>query len=210
MKKILAFAVPILVCLLLGYLAGLIQADSIREWYPTLRKPPLTPPNIVFPIAWGILYLCMGISAGLIYLSNAPQRDFLIRLFCVQLFSNFIWSYLFFYLRNPLLGMIDILTLDIFVIYYLIKSYPVSKTASVLFAPYALWVLFATYLTGYIMLTNSQSARKYPASPIRRRGIFAFYRTTYRPGLIAEPLTFVQSVIVGLEIVMAVRAMLTA
>ena len=82
MKKILAFAVPILVCLLLGYLAGLIQADSIREWYPTLRKPPLTPPNIVFPIAWGILYLCMGISAGLIYLSSAPQRDFLIRLFC--------------------------------------------------------------------------------------------------------------------------------
>lgn len=130
MKKILAFAVPILVCLLLGYFAGLIQADSIREWYPTLRKPPLTPPNIVFPIAWGILYLCMGISAGLIYLSSAPQRDFLIRLFCVQLFSNFIWSYLFFYLRNPLLGMIDILTLDIFVIYYLIKSYPVSKTAS--------------------------------------------------------------------------------
>ena len=154
MKKILAFAVPILVCLLLGYLAGLIQADSIREWYPTLRKPPLTPPNIVFPIAWGILYLCMGISAGLIYLSSAPQRDFLIRLFCVQLFSNFIWSYLFFYLRNPLLGMIDILTLDIFVIYYLIKSYPVSKTASVLLAPYALWVLFATYLNGYIMLTN--------------------------------------------------------
>ena len=154
MKKILAFAVPILVCLLLGYLAGLIQADSIREWYPTLRKPPLTPPNIVFPIAWGILYLCMGISAGLIYLSSAPQRDFLIRLFCVQLFSNFIWSYLFFYLRNPLLGMIDILTLDIFVIYYLIKIYPVSKTASVLFAPYALWVLFATYLNGYIMLTN--------------------------------------------------------
>lgn len=153
-EKILAFAVPILVCLLLGYLAGLIQADSIREWYPTLRKPPLTPPNIVFPIAWGILYLCMGISAGLIYLSSAPQRDFLIRLFCVQLFSNFIWSYLFFYLRNPLLGMIDILTLDIFVIYYLIKSYPVSKTASVLFAPYALWVLFATYLNGYIMLTN--------------------------------------------------------
>ena len=136
MKKNLAFAVPILVCLLLGYFAGLIQADSIREWYPTLRKPPLTPPNIVFPIAWGILYLCMGISAGLIYLSSAPQRDFLIRLFCVQLFSNFIWSYLFFYLRNPLLGMIDILTLDIFVIYYLIKSYPVSKTASVLFAPY--------------------------------------------------------------------------
>ena len=82
------------------------------------------------------------------------RRDFLIRLFCVQLFSNFIWSYLFFYLRNPLLGMIDILTLDIFVIYYLIKSYPVSKTAFVLFAPYALWVLFATYLNGYIMLTN--------------------------------------------------------
>ena len=55
------------------------------------------------------------------------------------------------FLRSTVL---EFQTLDIFVIYYLIKSYPVSKTASVLFAPYALWVLFATYLNGYIMLTN--------------------------------------------------------
>lgn len=53
-------------------LAGWLQQDAIEEWYPLLDKPTLTPPNAVFPIAWSIIYLCMGISGGLVLTSEAP------------------------------------------------------------------------------------------------------------------------------------------
>ncbi|WP_270666862.1 tryptophan-rich sensory protein, partial [Phocaeicola massiliensis] len=55
---------------------------------------------------------------------------------------------------NPFLGFIDILLLDIFVIYYMMKSYSIKKMSSLLFIPYILWLLLATYLNGYIMLYN--------------------------------------------------------
>ena len=34
--------------------------------YNELRKPPLSPQSLVFPIAWTILYILMGISYGMI------------------------------------------------------------------------------------------------------------------------------------------------
>ena len=109
---------------------------------------------MVFPIAWSILYLCMGISIGLILLTNSRRKSTLIGLFVVQLVLNFLWSFLFFYMRNPFWGLIDIILLDILLIIYAVKSYPVKKWSSILFMPYILWVLFATYLNAYIFLHN--------------------------------------------------------
>lgn len=154
MKKILPYAIPIALCFLLGFIASYLQTDAINNWYPYLNKPALTPPNMAFPIAWSILYVCMSISIGLIY-TNYPQwRKPFVWLFSIQLLFNFGWSIAFFYLQNPLLGMIDILILDVLVIWYAVKAYPVSKEASILFWPYIIWILFATYLNGYIWMYN--------------------------------------------------------
>lgn len=154
MRKVLSIIIPILVCFLVGFTASYFQADAIKNWYPTLIKPALTPPNIVFPIAWSILYLCMGISIGLIINSAIEQKRFFVKAFIMQLFFNFTWSIGFFYFQNPLIGFINILLLDIFVINYTLKSYPVSKASSILFIPYVAWLLFATYLNGYILIYN--------------------------------------------------------
>lgn len=154
MRKVLSIIIPILVCFLVGFTASYFQADAIKNWYPTLIKPALTPPNIVFPIAWSILYLCMGISIGLIINSAIEQKRFFVKAFIMQLFFNFTWSIGFFYFQNPLIGFINILLLDIFVINYTLKSYPVSKASSILFIPYVAWLLFATYLNGYILMYN--------------------------------------------------------
>lgn len=154
MRKALAFIIPVVICFLVGFTGSMFQDDSIATWYPQLNKPELTPPNIVFPIAWSILYLCMGLSAGFVILSESAKKRSIITLFVLQLFFNFTWSILFFYLQNPLAGMINIIILDIFVIWYAIKSYQASKTASILFIPYILWLLFASYLNGYILLFN--------------------------------------------------------
>lgn len=154
MKKAVAILIPVLLCFVVGFIASNFQADAIRNWYPYLNKPALTPPDIAFPVAWSIIYLCMGISAGLIILSANKEKNSLIILFGIQLFFNFAWSILFFYFRSPLLGLIDIVILDVLVIAYTVKSYPVKKASAWLFLPYLLWIFFATYLNGYILLHN--------------------------------------------------------
>lgn len=154
MKKTIAIIVPVLICFLIGLTASYFQSEAIETWYPFLDKPLLTPPNYVFPIAWSLIYLCIGISVGIVYLSNSAKKHALIELFCVQLLLNFAWSIFFFYLQNPLLGFIDILILDVCVTIYAIKSYPARKVSSILFWPYLIWIYFATYLNGYILLHN--------------------------------------------------------
>ena len=57
MKRLLWIFVGIVVCFLVGYTASLFQAVSLELWYPFLVKPVLTPPNWVFPIVWGIIYV---------------------------------------------------------------------------------------------------------------------------------------------------------
>lgn len=154
MRKALHIIIPIIVCFAVGATASYFQQDAIETWYPYLNKPALTPPNIAFPIAWSIIYVCIGLSIGLIWNTTSYQKRFMTILFCVQLFFNFTWSISFFYLQNPLLGFINILILDVLVIYYIIKAYPVSKASSMLFVPYVLWIIFATYLNGYILVNN--------------------------------------------------------
>lgn len=154
MKKIITIIVAALVCLSVGWIASLFQIEALESWYPFLNKPTLMPPNIVFPIAWTILYILMGIAIGLVINSSVAAKRFLIALFAGQLLINFLWSIGFFYLQTPLLGLIDILLLNILVICYIIKSYPVNKLSSLLFVPYLLWLVFATYLNVYIVMYN--------------------------------------------------------
>jgi len=154
MKKILNIIIPILICFLIGTTASYIQSDSIENWYPILIKPALTPPNIVFPIAWSIIYILIGISIGLILNSNIARKKYYITLFIAQLFFNFTWSISFFYLQNPILGLINIFILDMFVAIYILKTYRKWRISSYLFMPYMIWLLFATYLNGYIFIYN--------------------------------------------------------
>ena len=154
MQKTASIIISVLICFLIGISASYFQADAIQSWYPLLNKPELTPPNFVFPIAWSLLYLCMGISIGLIVSSDEEKKSNLIKLFGFQLFFNFMWSILFFYFQNPLLGFIDIILLDITVTLYLLKAYQKHKVSSLLFVPYALWIYFASYLNGFVLLYN--------------------------------------------------------
>lgn len=154
MKRIIPILIAILVCFGVGCTASYFQSESILNWYPALEKPSCTPPDIAFPIAWSFIYLCMGISIGLIWHIWTIRRQMIIRLFGFQLLFNFTWSIFFFYFRSPLLGFANILVLDVLVIYYMIESYPVRKSSAYLFVPYLLWLLLATYLNGYILIYN--------------------------------------------------------
>ena len=151
MRRFLAYFIPIVLAFAIGVLGSYIQGVALEEWYPYLVKSSATPPALVFPIAWGVLYLLMGISIG----TMLEKGDLsVVRLWLLQLLLNFLWSVCFFALRSPFLGLLVILALDVSVFAYIIHTAGRRSTASWLFVPYMLWLIFATYLNGYIYINN--------------------------------------------------------
>ena len=157
MKKFLAYSIPIVLTFAVGALGSYVQGEALREWYPTLVKSPATPPAVVFPIAWGILYLLIGISAGTMLAKGDMS---VLRLWLFQLLLNFLWSVCFFALRSPLVGLLVILVLDVVVFAYIVYSASRTPIAAWLFVPYLLWLIFATYLNGYIYINNQRHKRE--------------------------------------------------
>lgn len=151
MKKFFAYFIPILLAFTIGALGSYIQGEALVEWYPYLIKSPATPPSIVFPIAWSVLYLLIGISAGTM-LARGDMS--VLRLWLLQLLLNFLWSVCFFALRSPFIGLLVILALDVAVFAYIIYAAGRRAVAAWLFVPYMLWLIFATYLNGYIYIHN--------------------------------------------------------
>ena len=116
--------------------------DKNRKWYLSLKKSPLTPPNIVFPIVWIILYIFLGIASVLVYqkFKDSP-KDFFINfllVFEVQLIFNYLWSVFFFKYQNPKNAMITIIFLLIFIVLLLFQTFKIDYWAFALIIPYAL------------------------------------------------------------------------
>ena len=83
-----------------GALSGWLTRKGVKVYNATVEQPTLSPPSIVFPIVWGILFALMGIGAARIYLAPASNtRSSSLLLFLVQLAFNFFWSIIFFNLQ---------------------------------------------------------------------------------------------------------------
>lgn len=132
--------------------------EKNRKWYQSLKKSPLTPPNIVFPIVWTTLYLLMGIASVLVYQKfiGKPKDFFLsfLLVFEIQLILNYLWSVIFFKFQNPKAAFITIIFLLIFIGILLYQVFQIDYWAFGLLLPYGLWVAFASYLNGFILKNN--------------------------------------------------------
>ena len=78
MKKIIPILIAILICFGVGCTASYFQSEAILNWYPTLDKPSLTPPDMAFPIAWSLIYLVHGnfYRVDLAYVDNKTTNDY--------------------------------------------------------------------------------------------------------------------------------------
>lgn len=122
-------------------------------WYYNLTKPPLAPPDWIFPPVWSILYFSMLVALLLYLFKLAQNKKSGYIYFAVQLILNLLWAIVFFYLKNMFLALIVIILLDIFVILTIKSFYKVSKISGLILIPYLIWILFATYLNiGYLVL----------------------------------------------------------
>ncbi len=157
LKKILRLGISIVLCQSAGLIGSLFTRQSVATWYTEIRKPVCTPPSWVFAPAWTILFVLMGISFWLMWekgLEGKKVKKALI-LFFVQLGLNIAWSWLFFALRSPLYGLIEITFLWGAILATMISFYKISKKAACLLLPYLLWTGYALSLNLSIFLLNA-------------------------------------------------------
>jgi len=161
LKKLDSFAAirfifSIAICLTAGMIGSVFTTPAIPTWYAGLRKPDLAPPNWVFAPVWTTLFLLMGISLFLVWnvgLGKSSVR-YSFTSFFAQLVLNVLWSYLFFGLRSPLLGLLDIIVLWFAIALTVVFFFKVSKIAAVMLIPYLAWVSVAAYLNYLILKLN--------------------------------------------------------
>ena len=157
MNKITKILVVVVTCLVVGYFAGLVTQSAIKTWYPTLVKPSFNPPNWIFAPVWSMLYLMMGVAAGLVWSRIDSEIEVVKKalvFFAIQLALNALWSFLFFGLKNPMLAGIEIVILWLMIYETYTKFVKINKIAGYLLIPYLLWVSFATVLNGSIWWLN--------------------------------------------------------
>ena len=149
-KLVTSFLPPILG----GVFIGILISSDIT--YDKIIKPPLSPPAVIFPIVWTILYIMMGISLWLIRISDISQEEKRdkVRSFSAQLLLNFLWPIIFFKLETFIAAAICLALLLVLIIKTYIEFSKIDRRASLLLLPYIIWSIFALYLNIGVCILN--------------------------------------------------------
>ena len=143
-KRFLIFPLVFL-ALVLGGLAS--SNTSTDVWYQSLNKSDLNPPGFVFGIVWPILYIFMSISAYRTFTETG-------RIFFIQLVFNTAWSWMFFAFHMPFLALLNIWMLIYWNTSLTFKMIKIDKLSAILYSPYVIWLIFASYLNLFIVINN--------------------------------------------------------
>lgn len=156
MKKAKPYIISIIISLGTGIISALLTRGNMNL-YEEISTPALSPPSILFPIVWTILYVLMGVSAALIYNSiyiDSDKRVKALSTYGLSLIVNFFWSIIFFNMRMYFFAFIWLILLWVLVLKTILEYWEINKAAAIIQIPYLLWVTFAGYLTFSIYLLN--------------------------------------------------------
>ncbi len=151
-------ALKLIFWLVLCQLPGLAGAGAVQPnlaWYHSLAMPPLTPPDALFGMVWGVLYLLLGVCAFVAFRGglNASVRKPLI-LFIVQLALNAWWTPVFFGNQNPGAALLILLVMLAEGIWLARVWWSSRRVCAWLLLPYGLWLAYAGYLNAAIWYLN--------------------------------------------------------
>ncbi|MGQ9542593.1 MAG: TspO/MBR family protein [Candidatus Bathyarchaeia archaeon] len=138
----MVFASFIILVYLIG-LSGSVFTDA-GAWYQGLRKPFFTPPGWVISAVWNVLFLLIGLSGGFMYFQSERRSYFIF--YGVNLALNFLWSPIFFWLKNPALAFIELVFLWMTILALIFLALKRSRVAAYLLIPYLVWVSIAGVL----------------------------------------------------------------
>lgn len=144
-----------------GFIISLFTRDAMSK-FGSFNQPPLAPPAWLFPVAWTILYVLMGIASYLIWKKgydsnkladkNASRTALII--YAIQLVFNFVWTPLFFSLGWYWPAFVWLMVMWVLIIILMVKTYKISRPAFWMLLPYIIWCTFAAYLNCGIAILN--------------------------------------------------------
>jgi len=154
------------VALLIAALFALVVAGvggaltQIGPWYRSLQFPSWKPPNRSFGPIWIVILTLAAASAVLAWAgtTSGSQRNGLVALFVIHGVLNVLWNLLFFTLRRPDWAVAETVFLWLSVLALMVFIWPISTTASLLLAPYLIWVAIAGALHRAIVCLNGPFA----------------------------------------------------
>ena len=163
-KSIPSFFLFILLIILIEWIGHVFTMSSVKDWYLTLQKTSWNPPAYVFGPVWTILYVMIAIAGWRVYViaPSSKQKRQAFVFYGLQLACNLFWSFFFFFLRSPLLGLIDIVAILIFLILNIRAFYRLDRVAAILLIPYLLWTFYAAILNFTLWSLNGQLAQSRP------------------------------------------------
>ncbi|HEX3469667.1 MAG TPA: TspO/MBR family protein [Silvibacterium sp.] len=145
----------LVLCFAVAAVSSIFVTGGIPTWYTGLVKPPLTPPNQAFGPVWTVLYALMAIAAWIVWKtrpSTCRRRG--LRLFCVQLALNLLWTWIFFARHQIGTALANIVVLWVAILLTILTFKKMSTTAAWLLVPYLAWVTFSGYLNFAIWRLN--------------------------------------------------------
>lgn len=180
-KRLESFLLAFLITALTASVANLFSRPD-SAWYLSLNKPVFQPPDIVFPIVWGIIYILAAVSLALVIYTPAaksgeeqtapeetesklksktkgkikqknPKQKVYI-LFALQALLHILWNIVFFVLQMPVIGFVLIVAYMVIVYLTIREAYSIHKWAAYLQIPHLLWLIFAAALNYMIVLLN--------------------------------------------------------
>ena len=138
-----------------GAFSGWLSRGGMELYAGQIQKPPLSPPGIVFPIVWAVLYALMGYGASVMDRSPADTaRTRALGTYLAQLGVNFFWSPIFFNLRWYGFAFLWLAALWALVLVMIRRFEKVDGAAAKLQWPYLAWLTFAGYLNLGVWLLN--------------------------------------------------------
>lgn len=153
--KYKAYIISSAIALGVGLISALLTMENMN--LSVLRQPALSPPALLFPIVWTVLYILMGISSAIIYSKKNTMPDEVrsaLTTYASSLVVNFAWSIIFFNFGAFFLAFLWIVLLEILILKTIKEYGKIDKTAALLQIPYAVWVAFAGYLNLAIAFLN--------------------------------------------------------
>ncbi len=133
-----------------GLLIGSLTVPG--GWYAQLAKPPFNPPEWLFAPVWTVLYILIAIAGWRIY--QRDRSSLPMKLWWIQLALNFLWTPTFFSAHQIGLALLIILGLLAVILGFIASSLKQDCLAAWFFAPYAVWVAFASVLNASILALN--------------------------------------------------------
>jgi tryptophan-rich sensory protein len=147
------FATYLAACMAAATTGAMFEPDA---WYRRLDKPAWTPPPVVFPIAWTIMYLCMSFAAARIGTMDGSGQA--AAFWALQIALNTLWTPVFFGLHRIRAAMVVIVFLWLAVAATTVAFLRLDTVAGLVMLPYLAWVTVAGALNLSVMRRNPAPA----------------------------------------------------